>query len=218
MIADLLHAWTTPSAPRELGSELLSSCARHLVGLQKMAPSSPRLRRLVIRSVEFTEYAVFEELGVERFIEFLNHLHVTVEDIDYGSSWVEPLVRTILSSKEPQHLSNCYWELLVESAVSSYWLEIGLMDGLRITTSLIRAEGWSRLECWMGIVWMLLPEEADPTEGGLGHSMELLFHQRPGAVQRLEQWIKQWGRKHHNRVPKSFQRLCKQAYEAAKLD
>ena len=101
VIADLLHAWTTPSAPRELGSELLSSCAGHLVGLQNLVLSSPRLRRLVIRSVEFTEYAVFEELGVERFIEFLNHLQVTVEDIDYGSSWVEPLVRTILSSKEP---------------------------------------------------------------------------------------------------------------------
>jgi len=216
--ADLLQAWTTGDG----SYPLLCLFARHLVGLQNQVPSSPRLRRLVIRSVELTGCEGFEGVGVERFIEFLNHLYVTAEDIDDGFRWVIFLLGTIKSSKAPQHLSHSYWELLAELAVSSQWLD-GLMDGLRITRSLIEAEEWSKLECWMGIRWMTLPEDADPTEvdqteGDLGHSMTLLFRQRPGAIQKLEQWMERWGRGYSNRVPESFQQLCKQAHEAAKQD
>jgi len=144
-IADLLHAWTTRSDSHAPAVELPSLCARHLVGLQNLVSSSSRLRRLVIRSVELTYHVVSREVGVERFIEFLNHLCTTAGDIDNGS-------------------------------------------------------------CWIGVVWMLFPEEADPREGNLGDSMTLLFHQRPNAVQKLEQWIERWGRE-HNRVPKLFQQI-----------
>jgi len=212
-VADLLQAWTMWGG----SYELLGLCARHLVGLQNQVPSSPRLHRLVIRSVELAEYAIPEVVGVDRFIEFLNHLHVTAEDIDERSKWVRLLLQTIQSSEAPQHLSHSYWELLAEPTVSC-WLEIGLVDGLRITGSLIEAKEWSKLECWMGIFWMSLPWNADPTEGDLGHSMTLLFRQRPGAVQKLEQWMERWGREHPNRLHKSFQQLCKQAHEAAKQD
>jgi len=207
VIADLLHAWTTESDSHAPAAELPGLCARHLVGLQNLVPLSPRLRRLVIRSVELTDYAVPEEVGVGRFIEFLNHLHATTKDIDDGSRWARLLVGIIQSSKEPQRLSDSYWELLTELAVVSQWLIIDPTNSLQTTTSLIEAEEWSKLECWMGIVWMLLPEEADPREGNLGDSMTLLFHQRPKAVQKLEQWIEQWGREHHNRVPRLFQQI-----------
>jgi len=83
-IADLLHAWTTRDKYDEPAMELLDLCAGCLVGLQHLVPLSPRLRRLVIRSVELTKYAVLKEVGMERFIEFLNHLHVTAEEIDVG--------------------------------------------------------------------------------------------------------------------------------------
>jgi len=215
-VADLLHAWTMQGTKGPPAIEFLGICARHLVGLQNRVPSSPRLRRLVIRSVELTKYAIPNEVGVDRFIEFLNHLHVTIEDIDDGSSWMESLLRTIQSPEASQHLSHSYWELLAELAVSSYWPKTDPTNGLRITTSLVEAEEWSRLECWTGVLWMLLPEDVDPTEGDLGHSTTLLFRQRPGAVQKLEQWMEQWGRRYGNRVPKSFQQLCKQAHEAAK--
>jgi len=218
VIADLLHAWTTTSDSHSPAVGFLRSCASHLVGLQNLVPSSPRLRRLVIRSVELTGYRVFEGVGVERFIEFLNHLYVTTEDLDDRSRWVELLVGTIQSSEAPQHLSHSYWELLAELAVSSYWPKTDPTNGLRITTSLVEAEEWSRLECWTGVLWMLLPEDVDPTEEDLGHSMTLLFRQRPGAVQKLEQWMERWGRENPNRVHKSFQQLCKQAHEEAKQD
>jgi len=215
-VADLLQAWTTGSNPYGSRVELLGLCARHLVGLQNQILSSPRLRRLVIRFVELTEYAVPKEVGVDRFIEFLNHLHVTAEDIDSGSSWVELLLWTIQSSETPQHLSHPYWELLVELTVLSRLMMVDFTKGLQITTSLIEAEEWSKLECWVGSFWMLLRGQANPTERDLGHSMTLLFRQRPGAVQKLEQWVKRWARKRRNYIPNSFQQLCNQAHEAAK--
>jgi len=218
VIADLLHAWTIGSNPHTLVAPPLGSCVWRLINLQNQLPSSPRFRRLSIRSVELTGYEGFEGVAVERFIEFLNHLHVTTEDIDSESSWVELLLGTIRSSEAPQHLSHSYWELLAEHTVSSQSPIVNFADGLQITTSLIEAKEWSKLECWMGIFWMLLPEDADPTEGDLGHSMTLLFRQRPGAIQKLEQWVKRWGRNNRNRVPNSFQQLCKQAHEAAKQD
>ena len=165
VIADLLLAWTTRTKSRSSAVELLGLRVRHLIGLQNQVPSSPRLRWLVIRSAELTEYAIPNEVGMDRFIEFLNHLHVTTKDVDNGLSWVVVLVRTIQSPGALQHLSHSYWKLLVELAVSAYILEISLVDGLRITTTLIEAEEWSKLECWMGAFWMLLSKDADLTEG-----------------------------------------------------
>ena len=217
VIADLLHAWTMNDL-RYLAARLLGPCTGHLIGLQNLVSSSPRLRRLVIRSVELTGYEGFEGVGAERFVEFLNHLYVTAKDLDDGSRWVKLLLRTIQSSEAPQHLSHSYWELLAELTVSSRRLKVNFMDGLQITTSLTEAREWSKLECWMGIFWMCLPEEADPTEGDLGYSMSLLFRHQPGAIQKLEQWMERWRREHYNRVPKSFQQLCKRAHEAAKQD
>ena len=88
----------------------------------------------------------------------------------------------------------------------------------RIIASLTEAKEWSKLECWMGIVWMLLPDGLDPGEGDLGHSMTLLFRQRPGAVQKLEQWMEQWSQTVGKDVPESFKQAHKQAHEAAQRD
>ena len=70
----------------------------------------------------------------------------------------------------------------------------------------------------MGIVWMLLPEELDPGEGDLGHSMTLLFRQRPGAVQKLEQWMERWSQTAGKDVPESFKQAHKKGHEAAQRD
>ena len=218
-IADLLHAWTTRSDSHAPAVELLSLCAVRLVDLQNLEPLSPRLRRLVIRFVELTEYRIPEEVKAGRFIEFLNHLHVTVEDMDDKENCGEFLLNTIQSSEGTKHLSYSYWELLVELAVSLNRLVIYPTDGQKTTTSLIEAKEWSKLECWMGVVWILLPEDVDPmTEGDLGNPIATLFRQRPGAVQKLEQWVERWSREHNSHVPQSFQQICKQAHEAAKQD
>ena len=215
VIADLLHAWTTKSDSHEPAVELLNPCAGRLIDLHDLVPLSSRLRRLVIRSVELTRDTILEAVGVEKFIEFLNHLHVTTADMDDMSSWAKLLSGAIQSSEEPQHLSHWYWELLVELAVVTHSVVINPMDGLKTTKYLIKVKEWSKLERWMGIVWMLLPKDADPTEEDFGHSMTLLFCERPGAAQKLEQWMDRWDQEPYHTIPESFQRIHGEAREAA---
>jgi hypothetical protein len=76
----------------------------------------------------------------------------------------------------------------VELAFSEpWWLGFEVTDGLKITKSLIEAQEWGKLECWIGIVWMFSgsPGAVGMTEEDLENSMLLLFRQRPGAAQRL---------------------------------
>jgi hypothetical protein len=71
---------------------MVGICVGHLVGLHDLVPFSPRLRRLVIRFIEIVGYKGFEGAGVERLVELLDHLHVTVEDMDMKVRWtVTPL-------------------------------------------------------------------------------------------------------------------------------
>jgi len=217
--ADLLHAWTMKREHFIWEPELLNYCSAHLVGLHDLMPFSPRLRRLIIRSVELISYKGFERVGVERFVGLLNHLHVTVEDMDKKKNWGKLFLDTIQSSEGIQHLSHWYWELLAELAVSeSQYLRPDSEHSLQIITSLTEAKEWNKLECWVGIVWMLLPEGLDPGEGDLDHSMTLLFRQRPEAVQKLEQWMERWSQTHGEDIPESFKQAHKQAYQAAQRD
>ena len=221
-IADLLHAWTVGPSYYSGGQEfaLLDACTKHLVGLHGLVSFSPRLRHLVIRSVRLIGYKGFEEVGVERFISLLNHLHVTVEDVDRDFRWANLLLDTLQSSEGPQRLSHWYWELLVKLEISvSQSLRPDVAYSPRITTYLTKAQEWCNLECWMGIVWMVWP----PGTGGitkevLDYTMLLLFRQRPGAAQKLKQWMEGWSQNRGEDVPVSFQQICRQAYEAARQD
>jgi len=216
VIADLLCAWAVPSASYGLGVELLGTCAGHLVCLHDLISSSSRLRRLVIRSVELVGYGGFEGVGVERFVELLNHLHVTVEDMDYELRWATLLFDTVQSFEGAQHLSHSHWELLAELAVQRLFRSDRAHSLQTITSFLTRTEQWSKLECWMGIVWML---EADGMiEEDLDRSMVLLFRQRPGALYKLQQWMERWSKRNSKDIPESFERICKQAHEAAQRD
>ena len=212
-IADVLHVWSASYTAQTL----LSLCASHLIGLHSLVPFSPRLRQLIIRSIELIGYKKFEEAGVEMFIGLLDRLHVTAEDIGFSFPWASLLLDTIQSSGGAEHLSHWYWEFLVElAAPESPWLKLDFSRSLQIITSLTEAKEWCKLECWMGIVWMLLPRQADATaEEDLGRSTLLLFRQRPGAVQKLEQWMERWGQTHDRDTPESFKQICKQAHEAA---
>jgi len=218
VIADLLHVWTTESNLHDPAKELLGLCAGHLVGLHDLLPFSSRLRRLVVRSIEIIGHEGFEGVGVEKFVELLNHLHVTAEDIDIESRWVKLLLGTIQSPEGAQHLSHSYWELLAELAVlEPLWLGPDSVHNLQIiTSSLTEAKEWSKLECWMGTIWMLWA--GGIAEEDLDRSMALLFRQRPGALQKLEQWMERWSQSNRKNIPESFKGICKRAHEAAERD
>jgi len=219
VIADLLHAWTASGPFCEPAEALLGFCAGHLVGLHDLLPFSSRLRRLVMRSVELIGCKGFEGVGVERFIELLNHLHVTAEDMDIKPRWAELFLETFQTHEGVQRLSDQYLGLLVELTISIPWtLRHPPVYDPQITKFLIEAQEWSRLEYWIGIVWMTWPPGAGgETEEGLEDSTLLLFRQRPGAVQKLEQCMeRRYGT--HDDIPEPFKRICKQAHEAAQRD
>jgi hypothetical protein len=220
VIADLLHAWAKGSIFHEPARTLLGFCAGHLVGLHDLVPFSPRLRRLVIRSVRVIGYKGFEGVGAERLIGLLNHLDATVEDVDIHPQWVELLLEIVQTSEGAQRLSHRYWELLVELEILlPVWMRGEIAYNPQTMSYLIEAQEWSKLEYWMGIVWIVWPPGSGGiTEEDLDHSMLLLCRRRLGAVQKLEQWMERWGERSYNSIPESFKRICKQAQEAAQQD
>lgn len=208
-IEDLLHAWTSHNIPHELPLPL-EVYARHLVGLK---PSSQRLRQLVIHAIGAIGYQVFEQVGVEGLFELLNHLNASVEHINAKEGWAVLLMDIIQSFEGIQHLPCLYWELLVELLILESQLLEGVTWSPHVMESLEGNQEWDKLECWMGIVWMVWPPEADSiTEKDVQHVILSLFHQQPGAIQKLEQWIEQWGKSNGKVVPKSFQQGCEQVH------
>jgi len=210
VIADLLHAWTIEGTFGIPTKELLGFCTRHLVDLHDLLPFSSRLRQLVVRSIEIIGYKGFEGVGVEKFVELLNHLQVTAEDMNVKPRWVKLFLSIIQSPEGVRHLSHSYWELLVELAASESQL-LGpdpARSSQAITSSLTEAKEWNKLECWMGIFWML--GVGGMTEEDIERSMVLLFRQRPGALQKLKQWMERWNKHPCNSVPETFQRICEQ--------
>jgi len=170
-----------------------------------------------VRSIEIIGYKGFEGVGVEKFVELLNHLHVTAEDMDDEHCWATLLLDTIQSSEGTQHLSNLYWEFLVELVVSGlWWRRLDPARSLQIMTSITEAKEWNKLECWVGIVWMLGAGET--TGEDLERSTVLLFRQRSGALQKLEQWMEQWSQRNSRDIPESFKRVCERAHEAEQQD
>ena len=211
VVADLLHAWTFSAEP----CPFLGTCAEHLVGLHDRVAFSPRLRRLVIRSVGFIGYEGFEGVGAERFCQLLDHLCVTVEDVGDKRRYMMILLGCLRSPGGIQHLSRRYWELLAEFATSEY------MDPIynpQITALLVEEREWDKLEFWMATVWMMWPLGNETTEEGLEHSTLLLFHQRPDVVQTLTLWMERWSERHSEEVPESFKRICQQAREVLQQD
>jgi len=215
-IADLLQSWAVgDSPPIPPGAR-----AERLVCLCNLVPFSSRLRQLVICSVEFVCYGWFEGVGVDRLVELLGHLHVTVEDMVLPFLWIRILVGTLKTSEGARLLSHWYWELLVELVVSELVrITPEVSYNPQITAFLTEAQEWSKLECWMGTVWISWPpEDREITEEDLSYSMLLLCRQRPGALQKLEQWMERRSQVANRNIPESFQRICKQAREAAQQD
>ena len=224
-IADLLCAWVIQNRRLKPPHTLLGLCTEHLVDLHNVAPFSSRLRRLIIRSVEIIGYKGFEGVGVERFVEWLNHLHADVKDMGSAQTWIPLLLGTIRSLGGARYLSNQFWQLLAEFMIG--WPPSSLSSLLgaggyttyspQVTVSLLEAEEWDKLECWMGIVWITRPPETEETTEDLKCAMVSLFRHRPGAATKLTQWMEQRC-KRGGVVSEYFERICEQAHGAAQQD
>ena len=215
VIADLLHAWTSTSDSHGPPT-WFETCARHFIELRS---PSPRLRRFIIRSVGLIGYNGFEQVGVAGFARLLDDLGVGVEDIDARADWTLLLLDIAQSSQGTQHLSLLYWELLAELVILDSPLVQGRPYAPQTVTSLRDAQEWDKLECWIGVVWILWPPGAGgAAEGDLEHVMVTLSRQRPDAISKLEQRVKRWSGEHSGDLSESFRGICKLAREALQQD
>ena len=213
-IADLLQALTIKDIFGNFARTSLSFCARHIIGLHNTVtePFSPRLRRLVIRSVELLCREGFKEVEPGSLVGLLNHLRIGIEDMDWPYDWTSILGETIQSTEGARQLDILIWELLTEVATSnSRTLAERIAYDSHVIEILLDAQEWEKLECWLGVVWMTwLPETYNMTED-LQDATKLLFRQKPDAVRKLTQWMERWSQDRNEAIPETFQQICEQA-------
>jgi len=207
-IVDLLRAWTSQSNSHQPYMSL-NLCAGHLVKLHRLQPFSPGLRQLLIHTVELIGYQGFKRVEVERFAGLLDDLHVCIEDMGNKIQWAKLLLDIIRSSRGIQNLPHFYWELMAKLAASERWWEEDTAYHPRIIISLENAREWDKLECWVGVVWMVWT--SGPKNEDLQRVTLLLFRQQPNAIQKLKGWIHQRSNRQWYTEPKAFQQICEQA-------
>jgi len=213
-IADLLHAWTSHSNFHGPHPQL-KICAEYLTGLHHIHPSSPRLQSHTIDAIRLIGHQRFGQVGVEEVISLLNDLQVCAKYLDVG--WLSLLLDAIHSSENIQYLSLSNWEFLVELA--AYWsdeLEAQAYNP-QIMISLQDAQEWDKLKCWVSVMWLVWPPGCgQTTEEDLENVMLSLFHQQPGALQKLEEQMEQWNKIWYwFKIPELFKQTCKQVREKA---
>ena len=207
IIADFLCAWTSRSLGHEPPPSLIM-CTKHLVDLRNLDSSSPRLRRLIVRSVRLIGHQGIEEVGIESFIGLLNRLCVCVDDVDSRSEWTGILLDVINSPEGRGRLSHSYWELLLELGPMHHAPPLELPRyHPHIMTSLQAAQEWDKLACWICIVWLEWPLCLDVLSRDLEYAMLLLFHQQPDNITKLEGWMERSG----GDIPTGFRRIFEQA-------
>lgn len=108
---------------------------------------------------------------------------------------------------EARRLAIHFWELLAQRATCGY-LSLATYNP-DVTTSLVDAQEWDRLECWIFIAWMACPLEYGNVAKDMEDAMEVLEKERPGALQKLMQRMEQW-RERYNwyPIPETFQQTC----------
>jgi len=173
-----------------------------------------------MRSVELIGYQEFEEVGVEQLIELLDDLGVGVEDVGDKEEWTLLLLNVIQSSEGVQGLSHRYRKLFGELTISWSWRLRGYIWSSQITAFLKGSQERDKLECWIGVAWMVWP----PGTGGtikedIEHTMLSLFRQRSDAIRKLKKRMERWSEENDYQVPESFKSICKTGcFEVAQWD
>ena len=202
-VADL--AWASYMVD-ESGILGLSTCADYLGdplgGATK--PVNQELRDIFLVCVERKGLGALRDVGKEKFVKLLNHLHISVDDtLRYSKSdtWPAILLEIIQSTDgDARNLAIQSWELLVELAT------LGYLDSTtyerNVTTTLMDGKESDKLECWMVIFWMVWCPEAGDVAEELEDVVKFLEMKRPGA---LRERMEQWNKRRFKSFPKAFQ-------------
>ena len=208
-VTDLLYAWTSESGSHEPYPPL-RTCAGYLINFHYFHPFSPRLRQCTISAVEFIGYEPFEQAGVGGFVGLLNDLQVSEEDTSNTFTWAKILLGAIQASEGNQYLSPMYYKWFMVIAAYNQDLLREHTYNPNTIKSLESNEEWDKLKCWIIVVWAVWSQEGGQvTVEDLEHVMVSLSHQQPGAVQELEEEMREWREKYSwVWVPEAFQEIC----------
>ena len=184
----------------------LSICADYIIDRRGRItePSSQHLRSFFTDHVARMGSWAFLVEGRERSAEVLNTVHIGVEEAGTWErfSWSETLV-DIIEFAEARCLTLHAWKFLAKFMTTGR--PGGSWYNPDITISLMNAQEWDKLECWVDIVWVAFPPEIDNVAKELEDAMEALEKERPGALRkRVERWSETWGKD----LPESFQQTC----------
>ena len=186
VIADVVCAW---AMDRHLATS--GSCARHLAGrVEKDAPFSPRLRRMIIASMDWGVEVAGSGLEAARL---LNRLDLDVDDTVDGDEWQQLLVDVIRSPAGREALCSHSWRLLRELALTEGPNRIGLRDvDMEVLRFLDDAEDWEKLETWLLVIWLssdlLSDVHMEDTKRATLRSLR-----RPSALERFKSLYEQDG-------------------------
>ena len=214
-IADLLCGLLV-FTDEQITVKLTNVCMPYIADLHKNVtmPFSPRLRGLVLCSVQLIDREGVGEGGAGKFVGLLNHLRVGVRDMGqpWDERWTWILAQIIRSTEGVQYLAVQVWELLAElTTAHSRALRNMATCEPQITKFLLDAQEWEKLECWLGVAWMAWLPETDGGAENLKSATNLLFRRKPDAVRRLTKWMERWSENHRETIPVPFQEICEQA-------
>ena len=187
-IADALCAWTHGDTP-QLRFPSLGACADHLVNLSGMK-FSPRLRQMVICTIECTGYPEFERVGIEKLVPLLNSLEIEAHEMEWRSRWTSFLWSVLRSPPGQQYLSSHYWRRIVPMAMQPGLFVLHFESSDLETMRIFEEAGdWERLEVWIGMMWVLeLSEDVVQVEE-VERATRALFRNRPSALRTVEGWM-----------------------------
>ena len=207
---DLLCASLTLDPSGQLAFDMYD---KYIIDHGARGPFSPRMQKVFISCVERIDFGTLEEAKKEKFVEVLNHLCVGIEDLGDGRKWITPLLKIIKSPNGAHKLSISSCELLTDLAIWDPWtFEDTYSPG--VTASLLEAEEWDKLGCWVCVAWIAQARSPDDITEDLKHATAMLFHHRPGAVQKLMQWMKKWSEQWQGEeIPESLHQIHQQACE-----
>lgn len=185
VIADALCAWTL-SDILQLHFPSLGACVDRFADLADME-IPPRLRRMVIRSIESLGHPEFD--GIAGLVPLLNRLEVEAHEIEWGSRWTRFLLSVFRSSLGRQCLSSHYWQRIVPMSMRPGLFDLCLLPSdLEAMRSFEELGDWEKLEVWIGLMWILeLPEGGINVEE-VGQVTRTLFRNRPSALRTVHEW------------------------------
>ena len=186
--------------------------AKYIIDCRARGPFSPRMQKIFRSCAQRIDFGTLEEAKKEKFFEVLNHLCIGINDLRDREKCIAILLKIIKSPNGVHKLAISSWELLTDLAIQYPWrIEDVYSPG--VTASLLVAEEWDKLKCWMAIAWIVQARSPGEITEDLKHATATLFHHQPGAVQKLMQWMEQWSKEWEREIPESLHQIHQQACE-----